>query len=177
MSQDYKPIAKSEEFIVSVIDNDLVIFDPVHNHVHTLDATLAQVWQLCDGTRSLADISRQLSTNIPQTVEYVDHCVTELVQARLVDDRPSNPPLPSRLSRRRWLRKATAAGIAVPAVISVSVNGALATSNELTCIDPGNPLPQGACFGFENNDRCCRDNSGCIGYCNEVCNPYPFCVH
>jgi len=44
------------------LDDELILYDPDLGRAHVLNRTAAQVWSLCDGTRSVEAIARQLAT-------------------------------------------------------------------------------------------------------------------
>ena len=49
------------------VDTEVFLFDPASARLAVLNATAAQVWQLCDGTRAIEDVTVRLAAdfNLP----------------------------------------------------------------------------------------------------------------
>lgn len=68
MFEEKTPLVKSE-IQHQELDDGAVLFDPTTDRVHTLNASAAYVWNSCDGTRSLEEISRDLANVAGISVE------------------------------------------------------------------------------------------------------------
>ena len=44
------------------VEEEGILYDPIRNHLHVLNATAHQIWKLCDGSRRLSDIISTLSS-------------------------------------------------------------------------------------------------------------------
>jgi hypothetical protein len=127
-----------------------VVLDAESMHYHNLNTTAAQVWALCDGKRSVRDISNQLrSQGIDAPEDAVALAVAELGDAELLQAAPELGE--SRFHRRRVLKLAAAGMIgagALPLVESITVpDAASAASVDLSCCTT--PCTVGACVGLD----------------------------
>jgi hypothetical protein len=109
-------------FSEAVADN-VVVLDAESMHYHSLNQTAAQVWDLCDGQRSVDDITAELrNRGIDAPEEAVALAVAELGEAELLQTTPTLGE--SRVHRRRVLKLAAAGLIgagALPIVQSITV--------------------------------------------------------
>lgn len=109
--------------MVERVDDELVVLDLRSMHYHTLNAAAAEVWQLCDGRRSVADIAADLQAmGVPSSVDTVALAVAELGEAKLLAGTPAVEE--PHVNRRRVLKLAAAGVIgaaALPAIQSITV--------------------------------------------------------
>jgi hypothetical protein len=47
------------------LGNELLVYDELHRQYHLLNSTARLVWQLCDGTRGLAEIAAEVAEHYP----------------------------------------------------------------------------------------------------------------
>ena len=52
------PAVKKENIVVQELDNEVLIYDLKDNKVFCLNAASAIIWQLCDGTKTVSEISQ-----------------------------------------------------------------------------------------------------------------------
>lgn len=57
----------NDEFSLEEIDNELLLYHPAKTKAVYLNETAALVWQLCDSTRSVAEIVSLLEENYPES--------------------------------------------------------------------------------------------------------------
>ena len=56
-----KPLARNEGLVIKELPDELLIYDTETDRAHCLNETAAFVWLRCDGRKSLAEITRELS--------------------------------------------------------------------------------------------------------------------
>lgn len=61
------------------LDDDLVLYDARGAEAHVLNATAARIWQLCDGTRTIASVAGELATTYALDQAEAQGDVEELV--------------------------------------------------------------------------------------------------
>jgi hypothetical protein len=122
-----RPKARTEYLLREWIEDELVIYDQVHEVAHCLSAEAAAVWELCDGTRAETDITQQLGLP-PDTVR---RAVESLRECRLLDDSPGAAPGLSRREAAFRMAKVGGAALAAPLVYSVNVRSAAAAASHL----------------------------------------------
>ena len=67
MSPTLKPIARNSNIVIQDSENELLIYDLDINKAFSLNSTSALVFQLCDGPRTIGEIS-ELLCNKFQTI-------------------------------------------------------------------------------------------------------------
>jgi hypothetical protein len=105
---------KVEEF-----QGEVLVYDLDSHRAHCLNGVAAEVWRLCDGTRTVSAIAARLAMQQDADPDeaLVWQALSELETAELID---GPMPLPADPSRRSALAKiGWAAGI--PLVLSIAV--------------------------------------------------------
>lgn len=136
---------------------------------HLLSSTTASVWQRCDGRASRVDLESVFADQPAELrPELVQLALDQLEKAGLVEDGGDSSDL-QRESRRRFLRKAAIAAVAVPTITTVvTAQPAAASSHETTGCSSANPCPDnqlcnastGVCYCENNNN--CASNQACV---------------
>jgi hypothetical protein len=148
-----------------VSGGEYVFLDNERLEYHTLNAPAFAVWQLCDGRRTAADISRALATTAtPLPVEAVEFAAAELGEAGLLESPVET--LNAGLTRRRVVKIAAAGvfgAVVLPAVSSITAPSALANH---TCGALGTVPNNGHCVcSSECNSGCCCQTATGEGVC------------
>ncbi len=115
------------------------MYDTTAHHIHDLNAAATSVWQRCDGRHTMADIAVETSL----TEEVVRLAPHTLEDAKLLK-RPLADPMRGMQSRCSFMKKAAIAGVAVPAIVSISAPSAsashsgevIACSDDYCCTGP-----------------------------------------
>jgi hypothetical protein len=63
------------------LGDESVLFDAASRTAHVVNQTAAEVWRLCDGTRSLAHVARSMGERYPDARDRVAADVEEIVAA------------------------------------------------------------------------------------------------
>ncbi len=58
MNETQKPIARREDLVIQEMPGEVLVYDLQTNKAHCLNETAAAIWKSCDGTNTVADISR-----------------------------------------------------------------------------------------------------------------------
>ena len=66
-------------FSLEELDGDLLLFNAADGRLLDLNSTAALVWQLCDGTRSMAAIIALLSDAYPDAAENINEDVPHIL--------------------------------------------------------------------------------------------------
>ena len=70
MSTVTRPCAQANVVFRRLADEEWALFDPVAHHLHTLNLSAAVVWEYCDGTRSIDEVTtvvREAFGTVPGT--------------------------------------------------------------------------------------------------------------
>jgi hypothetical protein len=160
------PHARTDQLVVSDVDDEVLVYDLVRDRAHCLNRTTALVWRHCDGQTPVAALAARLQGELgaPVEVEVVWLALRQLDRAHLLRERLTLPE-DITLSRQELLRKVGVGGIGLvvlPAVASILAPAAAAASS---CIPSGDPCPtdQSCC------SRVCQKSSGSNGSVKGVC--------
>jgi len=116
-----KPLARKEGLVIKELPDELLIYDTETDRAHCLNETAAFVWQRCDGRKSLAEITRELSSKATAKLDdkIVWLALDQLSRNRLLID-PAPPPTRQGINRRDMVRAlGLTAAVAVPVVASI----------------------------------------------------------
>ncbi len=152
-----KPKARAAGVVVRELVEEVLVYDLETHKAVCLNSTAAQVWRLCDGRRTAADIRRALekSADGPVPEEFVWLALEQLGRDRLLDARVPRPARLVGITRREMIRRiGLTAAIAVPVIVSIVAP---------TPADAASCLPQGA--ACQESAQCCS-GLNCIG---DVC--------
>jgi len=148
-----RPVARKEGLVIQEMRDEVLVFDTETNKAHCLNETAAFVWKSCNGTNSVADITRSFGN---QSGKPVDENLVWLAIEQLNENNLLAENLQANFngqSRREVIKKiGLAAVIALPIVSSlVAPTAALA----VTCTGTQNS----PCTGNNGNaGRCCGGN-------------------
>jgi hypothetical protein len=63
-----------------LLDGEIVLYDPLHQRVHVLNATAATLWRLFDGRHAVPDIVDALAESYPESRQAIEADVVEIVE-------------------------------------------------------------------------------------------------
>jgi hypothetical protein len=142
-------VPKRKDAIVRQLRDEFMVYDKATNKAHCLNESAAEVWNLCDGKRTVAEIVPLLKKKAKApTDEQLWMALLKLEKAGLLqNDVPLSGPVCT-LSRREASRRvgATAAALAVPVIASILVPKAEAAVSCSTLGGVCNPRP--CCAGM-----------------------------
>jgi hypothetical protein len=161
--EEVRPLARRDDLLIEKLDGELVVYDLIHHRASCLNDSAALVWKLCDGVRTVAQISAELSehTGLPNEPELTLLCLARLRAAKLL---ARDLTLPS-VSRRQVVKRLalkTALMALLPAVLTVRAEAQVSLAScvhRSQCLLPQNqcsPCYQGAQVNSNqcNNRRC-----------------------
>src|SRR5580765_7082727 len=106
------------------LNDEICIYEWTAKRVHALNATAAQVWALCDGTRSVAAIAKTLRREIGlHADEVVALAVAQFSELGLLEEQVAAGMLA--LSRRRMVKRLGLTAAMLPVVSSITAPSAL----------------------------------------------------
>ncbi len=110
----YAPRAREQGLVVEQLDDELLVFDTENSRAHSLNAATSKVWRACDGERDIEALRAQCELDR----DAVKLALELLQEAALVDE--AAPGVTRRLMLRKSLIAGASAGVAVPAIISIT---------------------------------------------------------
>jgi hypothetical protein len=113
---------KRKNAVVRQLADELLVYDLKTNKAHCLNRIAAEVWVLCDGKTTVAEIVRKVGEIATPSVDkaVVELALGRLQKAGLIEQDSSGfePTIPS---RRVALRKMATAVLALPLVTTIRV--------------------------------------------------------
>jgi len=135
MKKHIAPKAREENLVVQELDGEVLIYDLNTNKALCLNETSALVWQLCDGDKSVSEISESISKkyNSPANEDFVWLALDQLKKEKLITNSEEVVPNFNGLSRREAIKKVgLGTMIALPVVSSLIAPAAIEGAS-LTC--------------------------------------------
>jgi hypothetical protein len=161
------PLARSEDLVTTSSGDELLVFDLRSNQLHHLNPITAATWQAMDGASSLPAILQSVrrATHADVSAESIQLAVVMLSDAGLLVETVDAPSLLGNQSRRRFLKQAGLAGVAIPVIASVTAPSAALASSDT---DPSTYVcTLGQAEMFNKEGLCLPANSGQV-CCNSV---------
>lgn len=176
-----KPISRKINIVVQEFENELLIYDLRLNKAFCLNQTSALVYQLCDGTKTIAEVGSLMSKSLKTSVseDFVRLALHELNRENLLENAGQLKSYFAGFSRREAVKKVGLASmIALPVISSLIAPTALMAQSgcanvvcEGACCDTGQN-----CFGPVGSMFCCRPVAACPTFCcglNRICSFSP----
>ena len=159
MKEDFTPKSRKENLVIQELEGEVLIYDLEKNKAFCLNETSALVWQSCDGSRTIAEISdvvgKQLNSQINEDLVWL--ALDQLSKESLVEKQTALDNKFNGLSRREVIRKVGLASvIALPMIATLTAPVAAQTG---TCI-------QNAMGCTANGMTCTINNECCSCNCN-----------
>lgn len=70
MSLSNKP-QRQPDYQLEMIDNELLLFHPAQTTIFYCNETASLIWQLCDGQRTIQDITNLLASAFPEAADTI----------------------------------------------------------------------------------------------------------
>ena len=152
--------ARKDNVVVKKLQDETLVYDLKRNKAYCLNETSALVWELCDGKRSIADISAEVSSRLKGAVseDFVRIALDQLNKNGLL--KAGAKDYFGNMSRREVVRRVGFSSVAALPIVSyiVAPEAAMAQS----C------LPLGQNRGCTSNAECCS-SAICIGTPGHCC--------
>jgi len=125
-----KPLARKRDIFVENLPEEAVLYDKTSNKVHCLNKTAAAIWESCDGTRTVDELSRVAGAKLgtPSDRKVVLQALAELQKANLLEAGSVIALDAGLASRREAVGKIALAGTALVATIVAAAPAAHASS-------------------------------------------------
>lgn len=175
-----KPRSRQANIVVQELENEFLIYDLIRNKAFCLNETSTLVYQFCDGTKTVAEISDLMSQKLQKLVseDFVWLALNELKKENLLEDGDDVEINFGGLTRREVVKKVGLASmIALPVIASVVAPTALMAQSGLLPIRAGcTTSPQcasGNCFpSVSFGVVCCASTTTMQG----LASVNPFCA-
>lgn len=165
MESKNNPKGREDNIVVQESNGELLLYDLTTNKAYCLNPTSAAIWNLCDGNRSLPDITKQLSKQLKQPVtdDLVWLAIDQFKTDSLLSGSNEIEIKLGGLSRREVIRKVgVATMVALPAITSIVAPIAAMAQSGLAgvggaCVNPNDcrPCANGNTVQCRNNNAVC----------------------
>ena len=148
------PLARDADLVVQELAEEVLVCDLTNNRVSCLNVISAEVWKLCDGKRSIPNITQTLQNkfSLAVTEDLVLLALDQLSRENLLVDKVGSDIIFNGVSRREVIKRiGLASMIALPIVSSIVMPTAAQAQSGCT-------IPNAA-FGCPCNSA--ADCSGC----------------
>jgi hypothetical protein len=165
MKSGSNPMSRRDNIVIQEFRDEVLIYDLSKNKAFCLNETSAMVWQECDGTKSVGEISqnlsRKLQTNVSEDIVWLS--LKQFKKDKLLANKDFVTPLDG-LNRREIVKRiGFASMVALPLIASVVAPSAIhAQSGNQTACDGS--LGPGTSSFLEGSD--CSSNLDC---CSGIC--------
>ena len=164
MKEDFTPKSRKENLVIQELEGEVLIYDLEKNKAFCLNETSALVWQSCDGSRTIAEISdvvgKQLNSQINEDLVWL--ALDQLSKESLVEKQTELSHKFKGVSRRDVIRK-VALGTMIALPVVTSLVAPLAVHANSACIAGGTCTCQGPNGGQGN--ICTASASTCDANC------------
>lgn len=121
------PLARQKNLIVTELNDETIVYDSVTNALHTLNASAAEIWRMCDGQTTVTEMAQRLIQRYPkdQAEAIVWFTLNQLHQKKLLDTELTTVPSTVGMTRRELIgRVAVSALFALPLIQSMTAPSA-----------------------------------------------------
>jgi hypothetical protein len=144
------PRARVQGLVVRRLKDETLVYDLKRHRAHCLGLVTAEVWQACDGARTVAEIAAAVEAATGHVLgeDGVGLALLRLERARLLEG--PRLPLPTSPARRAALRLlAVGSGIAVASIVAPTPAQAASCTPSGQCV----VMPNTLCTGLP----CCEN--------------------
>jgi hypothetical protein len=192
MASKNNPKARENDIVIQELKGEVILYDLIIDRAFCLNEISALVWNLCDGSSSVSDITEKLSKQLKQPVtdDLVWLALDQFKTDNLLSDNQEIEIKFDGLSRREVIRKIGFTSMIALPLISSLVAPTAAMAQSAACLTSGQTCTPPFTGPGENN--CCANlsctqfgtctpcrtagqftNFGCIGsegFCQSFCN-------
>lgn len=150
------PLSRASNLVMQELGGELLIYDLKINKAFCLNETSGLVWQMCDGTKSIAEISRliskKLKTPVPEDLVWL--AVDQLEKENLLEGDYNSEARFEGLSRREVIRK-----IGVTSMVALPIISSLVAPTAVMAQSSGGSV--GVCQPCSTSADCAPDAGTC----------------
>ncbi len=139
----FKPLGRKDNIVMQEFDDETLIYDLTKNKAFSLNQTSSLVWQLCDGTKTISEISIELSRklNTLVTEDFIWFALQQLKKDDLIENPPEFRTPFEGLARREVIQRVGFASLAtLPVIASLVAPMAIHAQSVCNTGPPGGAL-------------------------------------
>jgi hypothetical protein len=171
MKADIFPVTRRTGVVTQDTQNEILIYDLETNQAFCLNQTSALIYGMCDGTKSVAEIRRSLSSTLKSDVseELVWLALDRLRKEKLIENSDEISNHLAGMSRRSMIKKiGLGSMVALPIVASIVAPAAANAQSPVSCTVPNDTFdtPQINCSPSDQTTACA--NAGPTRCCSTL---------
>lgn len=118
-SPTYLPLSRQKYLVVTELADETVVYDTLSHQVHTLNATAAFIWRMCDGQTTTTEMAQRFNQRYQtdQGDDVVSYTLNQLAEKKLMDKRQAGLPLRANITRRDMMARAAVSALFVVPLI------------------------------------------------------------
>ncbi len=166
----HKPKTRNENIVVKEFANEVLIYDLIINKAYCLNETSAMIWQLCDGTHSIAEINQKLSQQSNQSIpeDLIWLALKDFKKENLLEQVEEIEINFNGLSRRQIIKKVGLASLVMLPIVSSIVSPTAANASSLAALRSACSSPSqcdsGNCTNLGRSICCVPGSKGASGF-------------
>lgn len=144
MKEQKKPISRKDNLVVQELDGEVLIYDLDKNKAFCLNETSSLVWQLCDGNKTISEISESMSRklNQPANEDLVWLAIDQLKKEKLIINGAELPSKFEGMNRREVIKK-----VGLGTMIALPIVSGMIAPSAINAASPGAGSPPGTVLG------------------------------
>lgn len=164
MQQSAFPLSREKDLVVQDLNGEVLIYDLKKNKAFCLNETSSLVWQLCNGKRTVSEITRLINGKLKSSAneDLVWLALDQLKKENLLANGDQIVPNFGGLSRREVIRKVGLGTMVAIPVVSALV--APTAANAQSCLGDGQTCEASP----EPTQQCCTGLSCVAGVCESI---------
>ncbi len=140
MSKSNRPLGRKDEIVIQNVGGEVLIYDLRNDKAFCLNPTSAAIWNLCDGNKTVAEISGQVAThfNAKNADDLVWLALDQLKEEGLIDSGvDARYKHFGDLTRRQVIRKlGLGSMVTLPVIASLIAPPSALAAASCNCLNP-----------------------------------------
>lgn len=159
------PLCRKTDLAVQELDGETLIYDFIKDKAFCLNKTSALVWNACDGTNSISEISQIITKklNSPANEELIWLAISQLKKENLIANGEEVADNFQGLSRREVIKKAALGTmIALPVISGLIAPTAIHAASACSTLNGACQCPTTTGVGGSCTSASCGLNCSCV---------------
>lgn len=142
MTTEFKPCSRVKDLIIQEFEEEVLVYDLIIQKAYCLNKTSAIVWQECDGTKSIKQIARHISSklNSPISEDFVWLAVYGLKKENLLE-KIDFPNIFNGVPRREAIKKIGLSSMVALPIVSSMIAPTVIMAASGICTNPALGAP------------------------------------
>jgi len=152
------PAARKDGLVVRKLNDEVLIYDVEQHQAHCLNLYAAKIWDLCDGSHTVSDLSAMLrldeDVSKDQREQMVWIALDQLERANLLDKPVSKPEMVMAMSRRQLMKTAGIAALIALPIVNTLISPTSAEASTCLASGQGCTISSQCCSGLCSVGAC-----------------------